>query len=140
MTEVRVGTYVYGDCLTAAAGRISVEECALRVRSTVASRPTRSRAILDAGSKTLSSDRGPEGRAETYGLIVEYPDAVIEGLSEEHGHVDVSACERPPALGETVTIIPNHACATVNLHDEIALHRGGRDVRIVPVAGRGLVR
>jgi D-serine deaminase-like pyridoxal phosphate-dependent protein len=140
LTELRVGNYVCGDRRTAAAGWMPVDDCALRVRSTVVSTPTSSRAILDAGSKTLSSDRGPEGSVDTCGLIVEYPDAVIHELSEEHGHVDVSACERPPKLGETVTIVPNHACATVNMHDEVALHRGGREVRIVPVAGRGLVR
>jgi D-serine deaminase-like pyridoxal phosphate-dependent protein len=140
ITELRVGNYVYGDRWTAAAGWMPLEDCALRIRSTVVSTPTSSRAVLDAGSKTLGSDRGPAPDADTYGRIVEYPEAVIRELSEEHGHVDVSACERAPALGEMVTVIPNHACTTVNLHDEVALHGGGRDVRIARVAGRGLVR
>jgi D-serine deaminase-like pyridoxal phosphate-dependent protein len=115
---------------------VALDDCALRVRATVVSTPTRSRAIVDAGSKTLSSD----GPGDSYGLVVEYPDAVVHGLSEEHGHVDVSRCAAPPALGDVVTIVPNHACATMNLHDEVALHRGGRDVRIVCVAARGAVR
>ena len=46
----------------------------------------------------------------------------------------------PRRLGEVVTVIPNHACGAVNLYDEIALHRGGGEVEIVPVAARGLVR
>ena len=45
-----------------------------------------------------------------------------------------------PEIGDVVTIVPNHACGTVNMHDRIALHRGGRDVEIVAVAARGLVR
>jgi D-serine deaminase-like pyridoxal phosphate-dependent protein len=140
ITELRVGTYVYGDRQTLATTGMALEDCALRVRATVVSTPTDSRVILDAGSKTLSSDRALDAVGDTYGLIVEYPGAVIYDLSEEHGHVDISACDRSPALGQAVTIVPNHACATVNLHDEIALHRGGRDVRIARVAGRGLIR
>jgi D-serine deaminase-like pyridoxal phosphate-dependent protein len=140
ITELRVGTYVYGDRRTVTAGTPALEDCAIRVRATVASRPTRDRAILDAGSKTLTSDLGLDVHGLTYGLIVEYPEAVIYALSEEHGHVDVARCARSPSIGETVTIVPNHACGTVNLHAEVALHRGGRDVRIVPIAGRGCIR
>ena len=65
---------------------------------------------------------------------------MIRRLSEEHADVDLSACERRPEIGEVVTIVPNHACGTVNMHDRIALHRGGREIEIVAVAGRGLVR
>ena len=45
-----------------------------------------------------------------------------------------------PEIGDVVTIVPNHACGTVNMHDQIALHRGGSAVEIVAVEGRGLVR
>ncbi len=140
ITELRVGTYVYGDRRSVTAGTLSLEDCALRVRATVVSAPTRARVILDAGSKTLTSDLGLDVHGATYGLIVEYPDAVIYALSEEHAHVDVGRCHPPPEVGETVTIVPNHACGTVNLHSEIALHRSGHDVHVTPVAGRGLIR
>jgi D-serine deaminase-like pyridoxal phosphate-dependent protein len=140
ITELRVGTYVYGDRKGLSDGTASLESCALRVRATVVSTPTQTRAILDAGSKTLTSDLGAEADGTTYGLIVEYPRASIYALSEEHAHVDVSRCSPAPELGETVTIIPNHACGAVNLHSEVALHRDGRDVQIVPVAARGLIR
>ena len=85
---------------------------------------------------------GPYCKAhgDTYGLVVEYPGAAIYALSEEHGHVDVSACDPAPEIGELVTIIPNHACGTVNVHGEIALHQSGRVVEIISVAGRGLIR
>ena len=140
VTELRVGTYAYNDARCVANGTAALPDCALRVRATVVSRPTAERAILDAGSKALTNDPlGPDA-ADSFGLIVEYPDATIYALSEEHGHVDVRASGRRPEIGEVVTVVPNHACGAVNLHDEVALHRAGREVEIVHVAARGLVR
>ena len=139
-TELRVGTYVYGDRRCLALGVTPLEDCALRVVATVVSRPTRDHAVLDAGSKTLTSDTLPGLEAGTFGLVVEYPDAVIRRLSEEHADVDLSACDPFPEIGDVVTIVPNHACGTVNMHDLIALHRGGSEIEIVQVEGRGLVR
>jgi D-serine deaminase-like pyridoxal phosphate-dependent protein len=139
-TELRVGTYVYGDRRCLALGITPAEDLALRVVATVVSRPTADRAVVDAGSKTLTSDTLPGLEPGTYGLVVEYPDAVIRRLSEEHGDLDLTACARKPEIGEVVTIVPNHACGTVNMHDELALHRGGRDVEVVRVEARGLVR
>ena len=74
-TELRVGTYVYGDRRCLALGVTPLEDCALRVVATVVSRPTRDHAVLDAGSKTLTSDTLPGLEAGTFGLVVEYPDA-----------------------------------------------------------------
>ena len=139
-TELRAGTYVFGDRRLAAESIMSLEDCALRIVSTVVSRPTPDRAILDAGSKTLSSDVLPGLEDAAYGLVVEYPDGVLSSLSEEHGIVDVSGCKRKPELGEVITIVPNHACAAINLHDRVALHRRETNVELAGVPGRGLVQ
>ena len=140
VTEVRAGTYVYGDRSCIANGSVLLEDCALRVRATVVSRPTPERAILDSGSKTLTNDPAEETAGGGHGLIVEYPEARLYALSEEHGHVDLSACAERPEIGEVVTVIPNHACGCTNLHDEVAVHRGGRIVGFWPVAARGKLR
>jgi D-serine deaminase-like pyridoxal phosphate-dependent protein len=140
VTEVRAGTYVYGDRSCIANGSVSQDDCALRIRATVVSRPTPDRAILDSGSKTLTNDPAEEASGGGHGLIVEYPEARIYTLSEEHGHVDVSACDVAPELGEVVTIIPNHACGCTNMHDEVVVHRRGQVVGIWPVAARGKLR
>jgi D-serine deaminase-like pyridoxal phosphate-dependent protein len=140
ITEVRAGTYVYGDRSCIANGTVPIEDCALRLRVTVVSRPTRERAILDCGSKALTNDPAEDADAGDRGLVVEYPDARIYALSEEHGHVDVSACARAPEVGEVVTIIPNHACGCTNMHDDVVVHREGRVVGIWPVAARGKLR
>jgi D-serine deaminase-like pyridoxal phosphate-dependent protein len=138
ITEIRAGVYIYGDRTCIALGSMTQDECALRVRATVVSRPTRDRAILDAGSKALTSDLayGTPG----YGLVEEYPNATIYDLSEEHGHVDVSACMQRPEVGDVVNILPNHACPVSNLYDEVALHRSSTVVGILPVAARGKLR
>lgn len=137
ITEHRAGIYVYGDRLTLRSGAVTLETCALRVLSTVVSRPTSERGILDAGSKSLSMDlHGLDG----YGYICEYPQARIYSLSEEHGHVDFSECARKPVIGERVSIIPNHCCTVTCLFDEVIGARGNQVEVTWQVAARGTVR
>ena len=138
LTELRPGTYVYGDRACIADGSVPLEDCALRVVATVISRPTPGRAIIDAGSKTLTSDLA--AGATGYGLVLEHPEADVYKLNEEHGMLDVSACARQPEVGERVTLIPNHACGATNLHDEVVVHRGGEVVATYRIAARGKIR
>ena len=106
------------------------------VLATVVSRPSPDRAILDSGSKALTSDTlGMEG----FGRILEYPDAVIRSLSEEHGTVDLTGCERKPEIGERVRILPNHCCVVSNLFDEVVLVHADGQVEREKVAARGRV-
>jgi D-serine deaminase-like pyridoxal phosphate-dependent protein len=140
VTELRVGTYIYNDRTLLELGAAGLADCALVVHATVVSRPTETRAILDCGSKTLSSDLIPRGASAGYGLLIDYPDAVIERLSEEHGMVDLSGCAVKPALGERVRVLPNHVCVVTNLHNEVVVSRNGLVEGIWPVAARGLTR
>ena len=136
VTEHRAGIYVYGDQLTLRTGAVTLDTSALRVYATVVSKPTSERGVLDAGSKSLSSDlHGLEG----YGYICEYPDAKIYALAEEHGHVDFSACARKPEIGERVSIIPNHCCMVSCLFDEVVGLRGDQVEVVWKVAARGTV-
>jgi D-serine deaminase-like pyridoxal phosphate-dependent protein len=137
VTEHRAGTYVYGDRSMVNAGALGQDEVSFHVLATVVSRPTAERAILDAGSKTLTSDkaRGADG----YGLILEYPEAVINNLSEEHGWVDLTACDRKPEIGERVTILVNHCCVVNNLFNQVVGLRRGEVEVVWPVAARGLL-
>ena len=135
-TEHRPGTYIYLDRSQVVRGVGAWEDCALTVLATVVSRPTPDRAIIDAGSKSLTSDTlGLDG----FGIVLGYPDATIRSLSEEHGAIDLSACARKPAIGERIRIIPNHACVISNLFDEVALVGEDGSIEIVPVSARGRV-
>jgi D-serine deaminase-like pyridoxal phosphate-dependent protein len=136
VTEYRAGTYAFHDRSTVAAGAASIDDVALTVRATVVSRPAAERAILDAGSKSLSSDPGP---APGFGTILEAPQSTIARLSEEHAVVELAAGETLD-LGQQVRIVPNHACVVANLADELVAVEAGSEPRSLPVDARGRSR
>lgn len=139
-TEIRPGTYVFNDLGYHSLEACTLESAALTVRTTVVSTAaTSGQVILDAGSKTLTSDRAP-AKFDGFGRIVEHPAAVIVKLNEEHGWVDVSRCPAPPKTGDVVHVIPNHVCPVVNLHDRMYAVRGGRVEHVWPVDARGRVQ
>jgi D-serine deaminase-like pyridoxal phosphate-dependent protein len=134
VTEHRPGTYIYNDRSLVERGACGWEDCALSIQATVVSHPSAERCIIDAGSKSLSSDTlGLNG----YGRIVEYPALEITGLSEEHGHVTIPPGSKSPAIGERVSVIPDHACVVTNLHDRVYGTRGGWIERVFEISARG---
>jgi len=135
-TEYRAGTYVYNDRQMLRMGAATPQDCALHVIATVVSRPAPGRAMIDAGSKILSSDLAG---FNDFGLLPDYPPARLYKLAEEHGFVDVSACENPPAVGDTVRVLPNHVCVVSNLLDRVQCTRAGRAAGYLEVDARGLV-
>jgi D-serine deaminase-like pyridoxal phosphate-dependent protein len=137
VTEHRAGTYVFNDRMMMAQGVAALEDCALHVHATIVSRARNERGILDAGSKTLTSDTG--GGLDGFGLIREYPQARIAGFSEEHGMLDLSRCNDRPPVGTLVRIVPNHVCVAVNMVDRMIAVRGGEIVGELPVAARGRI-
>jgi D-serine deaminase-like pyridoxal phosphate-dependent protein len=136
-TEHRAGTYVYNDRSMVRAGECGVQDLAMHVLATVVSRPTPTRAVLDAGSKALTSDLlGFSDFGEIEGLA----GARIVSLSEEHAVVDLTACTGAlPGVGDQVRVIPNHTCVVSNLFERMVFHRGGRVTRVEDVAARGTV-
>lgn len=134
ITEYRAGTYIYNDRALLSRGTARPDQCAITVLATVVSRPAPGRAIVDAGSKALTSDLlGMQG----YGAVLSYPDAEIYQLNEEHGLIDVSRCPEPPRLGQRVRILPNHACVVANLFDKVTIVSGDRLLGSLAVDARG---
>lgn len=134
-TEYRPGTYIYNDRSLVTRKTAAWDDCALTVLATVISTPTETRAIIDAGSKVLTSDLlGMDG----YGYAVDHPNLTIHALSEEHG-IMRSKAPHKLSVGQRVRIIPNHVCVVTNMMDRITLLRGkkieGEDI----VAARGCV-
>jgi D-serine deaminase-like pyridoxal phosphate-dependent protein len=134
VTEHRAGTSVFNDRMMLAAGVAQLEDCALTVYATVVSRAGPERGILDSGSKTLTYDTGG---LEGHGLILEHPQAKIARFAEEHGFLDLSACNDRPSIGDVVRIVPNHVCVVVNMVDRLVAVRGDAVVGELPVAARG---
>jgi D-serine deaminase-like pyridoxal phosphate-dependent protein len=136
VTEYRVGTYIYNDRSLVAGNSCSWEDCALSVLTTVVSVPAPGRAIIDAGSKALTSDlMGQVG----HGYIIDHPDVQIVGLSEEHGHLAYPRRATRLEVGQRLRVIPNHACVVSNLVDEVVFVRGAVIEKTVAVSARGRI-
>lgn len=137
LTEIRPGTYVYNDRTTAAIGACAWADCAYSVYATVVSTAVPGQAVVDAGSKALAREelRGADGGG--FGALLDRPDVVVSGLSEEHGILDLSRTDWRPRVGERVRIVPNHVCVSVNLHPRIHGVRGETIERTWPVVARG---
>jgi D-serine deaminase-like pyridoxal phosphate-dependent protein len=124
VTEMRPGTYVFGDANQAALGSMHLADAALGVVATVVSTPEAGRAVVDAGSKALSNDLRVSGLLG-FGKVLGRDDLLVARLSEEHA---VLTSEGPTGLrvGDRVVIIPAHACTTVNLHPGLLYYGTGR--------------
>ena len=136
VTECRPGNYVYHDGTQVALGTCSPKDCAMTVAATVVSVPAADRAVVDAGSKTLSSDI-LRPRPGGHGLLLG-TSSRLDRLSEEHGVVQVEPGDRF-RVGQRVSILPNHACVVSNLHDRVYGVRAGRVETELRVAARGRV-
>jgi D-serine deaminase-like pyridoxal phosphate-dependent protein len=138
VTELRPGTYALNDATMVRLGVATEATVAVTVLATVVARPAADRFVVDAGSKSLSSDH--MGSGPGWMLVAGRPELSMDFLSEEHG---VGHLDRPggdPRIGERLALVPSHACACVNLFDLAYGVRGGRVERELPIAGRGKVR
>jgi D-serine deaminase-like pyridoxal phosphate-dependent protein len=115
LTEVRPGTYVFGDRQQMALAGLAEQDVALVVAARVVSAPRPGEAVLDCGSKALSSDR--PAWLKGFGLILEAPEATIVMISEEHAVVH--GLSAPLRVGDLVRVVPNHVCPVVNLTGEL---------------------
>lgn len=141
VTEIRPGTYVFNDATQVRWGSAALEECALVAVARVISRPSRDVAILDAGSKVLTTEKGPfSSRGDSHGVIRGYPDCQIDRLWEEHGRVRLTAEATRLRVGDLVEIVPTHVCPTVNLAERLVCVRQGRVVDTWTVAARARVQ
>ena len=140
VNEVRPGTYIFNDRNTVGVSAASLDDCALSVLVTVVSTGVPGRAVIDGGSKTFSSDRYQAEDGNGFGLVKEDHAAQIERLSEEHGHMNIEHSDRRYKVGDRLTVIPNHVCTTVNMHDEIYGVRGEQVETVWRVEARGKVK
>src|SRR3989454_8551318 len=117
ITEMRPGTYIYGDANQVTLGSQRIEDCALAVIATVVSTPGPDRAVVDAGSKALSADLRVAGLAG-FGIVLAHDNLTVARLSEEHAVL--TAVERAGlVIGDRLAIVPTHVCTTVNLHPSL---------------------
>jgi D-serine deaminase-like pyridoxal phosphate-dependent protein len=121
VTEERPGTFVFGDRQQVMLGTATPDTVALVVRSTVVSTAQPEHVVIDAGAKVLAKDRHPA--LDGHGWLPDYPHAVISRVYDHHAVVEPGDGPRP-ALGEQVSVIPNHVCPVVNLTRELLVLDG----------------
>lgn len=124
--EIQAGTYATMDRQYQ---RLAPEfQVALSVLVRVISRPTADKAVLDVGVKGAGAEFGVPG-------IRDYPDVEITHFKAEE-HVVV---RNVPdwKIGESLHLVPTHACTTCNLHRELVVHEAGRVVDVWPIEGSG---
>jgi D-serine deaminase-like pyridoxal phosphate-dependent protein len=119
VTEIRPGTYIYGDANQVGLGSQRLEDCALTVVATVVSTPGVARAVIDAGSKALSADLRVAG-LQGFGIVAGREDLTVERLSEEHAVLTASSATGLN-VGDRLVILPTHACTVINLHPAVLL-------------------
>jgi D-serine deaminase-like pyridoxal phosphate-dependent protein len=121
-------------------GVVPADRCALSVLATVVSHAAPDRAVVDAGAKALTLDRGAHGLEllPGYGQARGRGDITIAGLSEEHGWLRLERSTAGDlAVGTRLEITPNHACTVVNCFDTATVIRDGAVVAQWAVAARG---
>ncbi|HEX6534735.1 MAG TPA: alanine racemase [Gemmatimonadaceae bacterium] len=137
VSEMRPGTYVYNDRVTAAVGAAHWSDCALTVLATVVSTAVPGQAVIDAGTKALGREpmRGADG--EGFGALLDHPEVVVRAMSEEHGILHLGDSGWRPRVGDVVRVVPNHVCIVVHLNDVVWAARGERVEEPWPVEARG---
>jgi len=135
VTEVRAGVYVFFDLVMHNIGVCSAEELALSVLTTVIGhQPDKGWIITDAGWMAMSRDRGTQRQRRDFGYgqvcteTGEWIDgALLTSANQEHGIItlanagDSDITTRFP-IGSRLRILPNHACATGDIHLWSRLH------------------
>lgn len=137
ITENRSGTYVFNDRNMVGSGAVGWGDCALRVALTVVSTAVPGQIIVDGGSKTFTSDRSVY---EGFARFVEDPELILAKMNEEHGYVSLNGTTQRHRIGDRLHAIPNHVCVTMNMHDEVWVHRGEDVVDRWQIAARGKLR
>ena len=135
--EIRPGNYALLDLTAWRLGLCTPDALALSVITRVVAVNPHF-AIIDAGSKMLSSDKGPHGtNASGFGIAVDEQGNQYEvlKLSEEHGFLQYG--DHAPARGAVLRIFPNHSCAVVAQSDRFVLRHQDGTAETKEIQGRG---
>jgi len=132
VTEVQVGGAIFSDMHYRTHYHVDFP-FALTLLSTVTSRPTAERIVVDAGKKTMSGDAA---MPEPIGL----PATREIRLSAEHATIELARASETPRVGDRVEFVVGYSDTTVHLHEELIGVRNGRVEVVWRVAGRGRIK
>lgn len=127
ITDIQVGSYATMDSHNRFYG-LDFEQ-AITVLTTVISRPEKSRAVTDAGKKSLSTDEGLP--------ICKEPGIIVAKLAEEHGRLSLENPNHDLSVGDKIEIIPSHGCTTIPLYDRYFIIRNDYVESVAEIYARG---
>lgn len=134
ITAIRPGAYLLGDLMLCSANpSMSRDQIAVRVVSRIVDIPQEDLLLIDAGSKTFSSDKTPSG------IMAEAendPDTAVTRCNEEHGYLRPGP-ECDLQINSRVSLIPAHVCTVMNLTDRVHIFVDDRKVGNWTIAARG---
>lgn len=139
VNEIRVGTAYLNDYFVLKFNHCTLESCAALVVSRVVSDVVDGQVIIDAGSKALSAKQLLRNENLEMGYVLEYPEARIFRLHEEHGWVDVSRCAKVPRVGECISIVPVNVALCMNLYNSFYLYTEEGCLQREKIEARGCV-
>jgi D-serine deaminase-like pyridoxal phosphate-dependent protein len=132
VTEVQAGGGIFGDVHYQTHYGVEHEQ-ALTILTTVASRPTATRIVCDAGWKSMAvhpTAPVPLGLGAVRSLNV----------SAEHATIELAEAAAAPGVGARVEFVAGYCDSTLFLHDELHGVRDGRVEAVWPILGRGKTR
>ncbi len=132
VTEVQVGGAIFADLLYRESFALDLPT-SLTILTTVVSRPTPTRIIVDAGKKAMSCDAAmprPLGLGPLAGIR----------LSAEHTTIELASPSDDPPVGGRLEFLVGYSDTTVHLHEEIVGVRNGAVERRWTVAARGKLK
>ena len=146
VTEVRPGTYIFGDWMLTRENCATFEQIAVRLYATVVSTPAPGYAILDGGTKTFPMDIPLDAEPYHYpGYAIPIgkdgqPDwnLQLRRMNEEHGILTAQNGETGLTVGQVLELVPIHVCTAVNMQNHVFVAQGGA-LRPMDVAARGML-
>ncbi len=130
ITEIEAGSYVFMDLAHKMEG--VPFDYALYVLTTVISKPSNDRAIIDGGLKTFSETEGFAKAKDISGIE-------LYKLDEEHGYLRLNDEGKKIEVGDTIEFIPAYSSTTVNLHERFYVTKGEKVESTWKIAARGRV-
>ena len=146
VTEVRPGTYIFGDWMLVQERCARPEDLAARMYATVVSTPAPHYAVLDGGTKTFPMDIPLDTPPYFYpGYAIPMgkdgnPDENLQlrRMNEEHGILTAKNGVTGLRVGQVLELLPIHICTAVNLQNHVFV--GNEDgLRAMDVAARGML-
>ena len=135
VNELQAGSYAFMDIEYRDIGGESSNqfldfEVSLFVLATAISQPQQRLITVDAGFKSLASDKMPPQFRDLEGVVFHWG-------GDEHGIVQLNNPSREIGLGNKLPLLTPHCDPTVNLHDYYFPFRDGQVTEIWPITARG---